>query len=165
MVYAWHAAQATDVGTRAGRVIYEAIGPLMRHAGEALSTRHGGPGPKDVRTDREFRQIATLLSRIGSIWPYLFDALDRENRAFTATLDAVRAECAANGVHLAPSTVESLDPLVRYRQALADLDDALQALQAHPGQPWADATVRRLRAGLAEAADIQGELIDRVLAV
>jgi hypothetical protein len=54
---------------------------------------------------------------------------------------------------------------VRYRQAQADLDAALLALQDHLGEAWADAAVRRLRAGLAEAADIQGELIDRVLAV
>lgn len=146
-------------------MIYEAIGPLMRHAGEALTTRHGERSPKDVRTDREFRQIATLLSRIGDIWPYLFDALDRENRTFAATLDAVRAECAANSVQLPEPTVASLDPLVRYRENLADLDATVLALQQHVGRPWADAAVRRLRAGLAEAADIQGELIDRALTV
>lgn len=146
-------------------MIYEAIGPLMRHAGEALTTRHGGSGPRDVRTDREFRQIATLMSRIGSIWPHLFDSLDRENRVFAATLDDVRARCGANRVDLPPPAVGSPDPLVRYREALADLDVVLVALQDHLGEPWADAAVRRLRAGLAEAADIQGELIDQALAV
>jgi hypothetical protein len=165
MLHACHAAQATDVATEAVRLIYEAIGPLVRHAGEALTSRHSGAGPKDVRTDREFRQIATLLSRIGSIWPHLFDALDRENRVFVATLEEVRAACAAHGVELPPPAVTSLDPLIRYREALAELDVAVQALQGHRGAPWADAAVRRLRAGLAEAAEIQGELIDQALSV
>lgn len=146
-------------------MIYEAIGPLMRHAGEALTTRHSGTGPKDVRSDREFRQVATLLNRIGWIWPRLFDSLARENRVFEQTLEQVRAECAANAVELPSSTVISTDPLVRYRECLRDLDLAVQALQAHVGEPWADSAIRRLRAGLAAAADIQGELIDQALAV
>lgn len=146
-------------------MIYEAIGPLMRHAGEALTTRHSGTVPKDVRSDREFRQVATLLNRIGSIWPRLFDSLARENRVFEQTLKQVRAECSANSAELPPPTVASTDPLVRYRECLLDLDRAVQALQTHAGRPWADAAIRRLRAGLATAADIQGELIDQALAV
>ena len=146
-------------------MIYEAIGPLALHAGEALISRHKGPGPKDVRADREFRQIALLMSRIGTIWPQLFDALDRENRVFMATLEDVRAQCAAHGVRLPPPAVTSLDPLIRYREALAELDEVVLALQGHWGKPWADAAARRLRAGLAEAADIQGELIDQALSV
>jgi len=146
-------------------LIYEAIGPLMRHAGEALTTRHSGTAPKDVRSDREFRQVATLLNRIGSIWPHLFDSLARENRVFEQTLERVRAECSANSAELPLPTVASTDPLVRYRECLVDLDRAVQALHIHAGEPWADAEIRRLRAGLAAAADIQGELIDQALAV
>src|SRR5689334_13439427 len=108
----------------ADRLIYEAIGPLMRHAGEALTTRHSGTAPKDVRSDREFRQVATLLNRIGSIWPHLFDSLARENRVFEQTLKQVRAECSANSAELPPPTVASTDPLVRYRECLLDLDRA-----------------------------------------
>jgi hypothetical protein len=146
-------------------LIYEAIGSLLSHAGEALATRHSGNGHKDVRSDREFRQIATLLSRIGAIWPNLFNDLQREIRAFEETLASVRTQCAANGVELPESTISSADPLVRYREALLDMDRALQTLQEHNGEPWREVAVRRLREGLADAAEIQGELIDQALAV
>jgi hypothetical protein len=147
-----------------GHVIYEVIGPLMRHAGEALTTRHGGNAAKDVRSDREFRQIATLLKRIGVIWPQLFANLDRENRVYAATLAEVRDQCAANGVELPAPTASSADPLIRYRENQLDLDRAVQLLQPHAKTEWGAAAVRRLRAGLAEAAEIQGELIDGALA-
>ncbi len=146
-------------------MFYEAIGALFTNAGEALSTRHGGDRPRDVRDQREFRQITSLLNRIGAIWPDLFASLDEEIGVLESARTDVLGIYAAAGITAPPIDAPNPDPLRRYRQVLADLDGIVEYSHSRASEPWAAQTISRVRRGLAESADIQGRLVDRALAV
>jgi hypothetical protein len=146
-------------------MFYEAIGALFQNAGEALSTNHGGDKPRDVRDQREFRQITSLLKRIGAIWPDLFASLDQEIAVYEATLADVAVVYANAGLPAPHISTPDSDPLKRYRQVLSDLDLIVEHSHASSELPWASATITRVRSGLIEASDIQGRLVDHALAV
>ena len=57
------------------------------------------------------------------------------------------------------------DPLARYRGLLRELDEIVILLHEHSRQPWAQDALRALRRGLADAADVQGRLVDEMLTV
>ena len=120
-------------------MFYEAIGALFQNAGEALATRHSGEKPRDVRDQREFRQITSLLNRIGAIWPDLFASLDQEVDVLETTLDDVATIYAAAGIPGPAISAREIDPLKRYRRVLADLDVVVEFTHARAEQPWAKA--------------------------
>ncbi len=147
-------------------MFYESIGALVGRAAEALAA----DDPRravDERGQRERRQIIKMLRRIGVIWPKLFRALDEESAILEAALrsaaEAVRAQ------RLAPAderaSAEAADPLVRYRRLLWELDELVILLHEQGEEPWAQDALRSLRRGLADAAEVQGRLVDDMLAV
>lgn len=147
-------------------MFYEAIGTLIENSADALTERHGDGRVKDVRDEREFRQILLLLRRVGAIWPDLFASLEEEIGVLDKTLAEVVAACPDLGGQLPGTRAgRSQDPLRHYREVLADLDTLVVALHARPEDPAAALAARAVRRGLAAAAEIQGELVDRMLAV
>ena len=58
-----------------------------------------------------------------------------------------------------------LATLARYRGLLRELDEIVILLHEHSRQPWAQDALRALRRGLADAADVQGRLVDEMLTV
>jgi hypothetical protein len=146
-------------------VFYEAIGMLVEHAGETLTARHADGREKDVRDQREFRQITTLLKRVGAMWPHVFTSLEAELDVLERTLDGAVAALPELSGQVSGGADRSEDPLQRYRQVLADLDVVVVTLHDRAGDPTAATVVRAVRRGLAEAAEIQGRLVDLALAV
>lgn len=146
-------------------MFYELIGDLLTHGGDALTDRHSDRGAGDERTQREFRQIALLMRRVGAIWPSLFASLEQETEILSATLDRVAAHLAQAGVGWEPTEPAGSDPLQHYRYLLTELDRMVIILHEAHDQPWAAEALRDLRHGLAEAADVQGELVDQALAL
>ena len=146
-------------------MFYESIGALLRQAAEALASDDPGR-PLDERGRRERRQITALLRRIGVIWPALFRALDEECAILQATLRST-AE-AARAHRLTPvdgrDSAAIADPLARYRRLLCELDELVILLHAHGQESWAQDALRAVRRGLADAAEIQGRLVDDMLA-
>ncbi|MBJ22757.1 MAG: hypothetical protein GY910_28605 [bacterium] len=146
-------------------MFYESIGAQLSQVSEALAA--DDPSRElDERGRRERRQMTTLLRRIGAIWPDLFCALKEESAILDATrrgaLEAVRAKgLIAPGEN--PGATAS-DPLERYRQLLCEIDELVILLHTQRGEAWAAETLRTLRGGLAEAAKIQGRLVDAMLA-
>ena len=147
-------------------MFYESIGALLGQAGESLAADDPRL-PVDERAQRERRQTTKLLRRIGAIWPQLFRALDEESAILEATLhtaaEALRAHRLA-GTDGRASTGEA-DPLVRYRRLLCELDELVIQLHEHSQETWAQDALRSLRRGLADAAEVQGRLVDDMLTV
>ena len=145
-------------------LFYETLGVLVRSAGEALE-RGDLAGERDERGHREFRQVTALLRRVGVIWPQLFGALAEESAILEETLRG--AVSVAREHALAPND-EALsqltDPLARYSRLLTDLDAAVVLLYEHYDETWAQEALRSLRRGLAAAAEVQGRLVDAMLA-
>ena len=146
-------------------MFYEAIGMLIENAGKTLTARHDDERDKDVRDQREFRQITLLLARVGAMWPHLFTSLGAELDVLDRTLADALAAVPDLPRPIAARPTPSDDPLQRYRQVLADLDAVVAALHEQPAEPGVEAARRRLRHGLAEAAELQGRLVDLALAV
>ena len=147
-------------------MFYEAIGAQLARAAEALAA-DDPRRPLDERGQRERRQTIKLLRRIGAIWPTLFRTLDEESAILEATL---RSAAKAARAHRLDVTDESAsadiaDPLVRYRGLLSALDELVILLHEHGEEAWAQAALRSLRRGLADAAEVQGRLVDDMLAV
>jgi hypothetical protein len=147
-------------------VFYEAIGTLIANSADALTERHGDGREKDVRDEREFRQITLLLRRLAAIWPDLFRSLEEELTVLDETLAAavaaypdLRAQLPGTGAPRSP------DPLTHYREVQADLDTAVITLHARHEDAAATAAARTVRRGLAAAAEVQGHLVDRALGV
>jgi hypothetical protein len=149
-------------------MFYDLVGNLLVRSGDALTERHGGGTSSDERTSREFRQISLLLRRLGEIWPDLFRSLFEESAVLAATRDEIfgSIERSLPNWERPPLDAGATgDPLRRYRSILIDLDGVVDLLHAHHDQEWADAALVGLRHGLAAAAEIQGRLVDRALAV
>lgn len=146
-------------------MFYELIGDLLTRGGDALTDRHSDRGSGDERTQREFRQIALLMRRVGAIWPSLFASLEQETDILSATLERVSGRLADAGLNWDRAVFSGSDPLQHYRYLLTELDRAVIALHEVHDQPWAAEALRDLRHGLAEAAEVQGELVDRALAL
>jgi hypothetical protein len=147
-------------------VFYEAIGTLIENSADALIERHGDGRVKDVRDEREFRQITLLLRRVAAIWPQLFRSLEEELGILDETLAEAVAACPDLGGQLQGTRAgRSPDPLMHYREVLADLDTVVIALHARHEDPAATFAARTVRRGLAASAEVQGNLVDRALAV
>jgi len=146
-------------------VFYESIGALLGQAAEALAADDPGR-PLDERGQRERRQIIALLRRIGVIWPKLFRALDEESAILDATLRSAAEAARAHRLVPADEAASAgiADPLARYRRLLCELDELVILLHEHGGEPWAQDALRSLRRGLADAAEVQGRLVDDMLA-
>ena len=146
-------------------LFYETIGSLVSGAGERL-VRSDLAGQRDERGQREFRQITTLLRRVGVIWPQLFAALAEESAILEETLRS--AASAARDHELTPKDADAVaevaDPLARYSRLLSALDAMVVLLYEHHDEPWAQDALRSLRRGLADAAEVQGRLVDAMLA-
>jgi hypothetical protein len=56
------------------------------------------------------------------------------------------------------------DPLARYRQLLCEVDELVILLHAQESECWTRQSLSALRVGLAEAAEVQGRLVDKMLA-
>ncbi len=145
-------------------MFYESIGALLGRAAEAVAA--DDPSRLvDERGQRERRGTIKLLRRISVIWPKLFQTLEEESAILEATLRS--AAEAARAHRLAPTDegTVSADPLERYRRLLYDLDELVILLHEHGQEPWAQDALRSLRRGLADAAEVQGTLVDDMLAV
>ncbi len=142
-------------------MFYESIGALLGRAAEAVAA--DDPSRLvDERGQRERRGTIKLLRRIGVIWPKLFQTLEEESAILEATLRS-----AVDAARRAPTdeVAVSADPLDRYRQLLYHLDELVIVLHEHGQEPWAQDALRSLRRGLADAAEVQGRLVDDMLTV
>ena len=146
-------------------MFYESVGALLGGAAEALAADDPNR-PVDERGQRERRQITVLLRRIGVIWPKLFQALEEESAILESTLRSTAETARAHQLAAAdgPTSAGIADPLVRYRQLLFDLDQLVILLHEHGQEPWVQDALRSLRRGLADAAEVQGRLVDDMLA-
>ena len=146
------------------RGFYESIGALVGRAAEAREADDPRT-PVDERGQRQRRGTIKLLRRIGVILPNVFAALDEESAILETTLRS--AVDAAQAHRLAPTDelADSADPLDRYRRLLYQLDALVIVLHEHSREPWAQDALRSLRRGLADAAEVQGRLVDDMLAV
>lgn len=147
-------------------MFYEAIGTQLGRAAESLAADDPSL-PIDERGQRERRQTIKLLRRIGSIWPQLFQALDEESAILEATLRSACKTARSNHLILQEDaeSVETRDPLARYRGLLRELDGLVIRLHERGHEPWAQDALRKLRRGLSDAAQVQGRLVDDMLAV
>ena len=146
-------------------MFYESIGAQLGRAAQALADDDPSRS-RDERGQRERRQIVSLLRRVGAIWPELFRALDEESKILEATLRSATAAARAQrlGPEGEPASAATVNPLARYRQLLCELDELVILLHEHGEQPWAQDALRSLRRGLADAAEVQGRVVDNMLA-
>lgn len=119
----------------------------------------------DERAARERRQLTALLRRVSAIWPDLFRAIDEECSILGETLRAASEAARANGLAVAesPSASGSRDPLARHRELLVGLDELVLLLHEQGHEAWAQDALRGLRRGLADAAEVEGRLVDGML--
>jgi hypothetical protein len=146
-------------------VFYESIGAQLGRAAEAL-TADDPARPVDERGQRERRQIISLLRRIAVIWPELFRSLEEESTILAATRNSAAEVVRAHGLDSAgePASAPLADPLARYRQLHCELDALVILLHEQGPEAWAQDALRSLRRGLADAAEVQGRLVDDMLA-
>ena len=106
------------------------------------------------------------MRRIGAIWPILFQALAQETAILEATLKSALESARENALPVPPSPDEPApaDPLERYRGLLREIDEILVEFHAREDEAWAGEAVRRVRRGLADAAEVQGRVVDAMLA-
>ena len=143
-------------------MFYEVIGGLLSRASEGLA--EGDAGRRDdERGRRAFRQVTTMLRRLGAIWPQLFAALEEESELLRQAWLLGRAALREHGVEIAAEE-EAADPLVRYAQLQRNLDAVVIALHRVESEAWARAALVEVRRGLARAAAVQGRLVDDMLA-
>ena len=144
-------------------MFYDALGSLVGQAGLALGERDER-GSQDARDERELRQIGLLLRRARGVWPLLFETLDAESRILECALDELDRAFEAQGLPPVDRS-EQTAPLDRYRDLELAIDRALERLLERANEEWSTTARRALRARLAEAAQIQGQLTDAMLAI
>jgi len=144
-------------------MFYDALGSLVGQAGLALGERDER-GAQDARDERELRQIGLLLRRARGVWPLLFETLDAESRILECALDELDRAFEAQGLPPVDRS-EQTAPLDRYRDLELAIDRALERLLERANEEWSTTARRALRARLAEAAQIQGQLTDAMLAI
>ena len=145
-------------------MFYESIGAQLSRAAEALAADDPSRAV-DERGQRERRATVKLLQRIGVIWPNLFQALDEETAILEATVCSTAQAARAHQLVATDPPAVSADPLARYRELLCELDALVILLHEHGQEPWAQQALRSVRRGLADAAEVQGRLVDDMLAV
>lgn len=144
-------------------MFYDALGSLLGQAGDALEQR-GEMQPDDLRTQRETRQIGVLLRRTRGVWPRLFETLLAETALLREGLEAANADLERHDFETSPAPAEA-DPLSDHRAVLRALDSTIDRLGELPPEAWSETALTRLRRCLAEAADVQGRLVDEMLAI
>jgi len=142
-------------------MIYEALGSMLGQAGDAVQTRQES-GLDDARSQRDIRQLALLLRRTRAIWPDLFSTLAAETEALERGLELANERLGAQDLERIVLPRET-DPLARYRHVNRALEEAIVRLGTCA--ETANAALREIRAHLAEAAEIQGRLIDHMLSI
>ncbi len=111
-------------------MFYEVMGALIKAAAQPVATQNA----QGDEVDRFHAQrVAQMLERIGGAWPYLVDALHRENEILAEALDIVP---------------EDSDPLAENRRLLVLAEQTMATTNDID-------TRRRLRTALAEAAHLQ----------
>ncbi|GEM_PF-1392713 len=106
------------------------MGALTKAAAQPVATQNA----QGDEVDRFHAQrVAQMLERIGGAWPYLFDALHRENEILAEALDIVP---------------EDGDPLAENRRLLVLAEQTMSTINDIDAR-------RRLRTALAEAAHLQ----------
>ena len=146
-------------------MFYELVGKLLENSGEAL-TRPTPEVPMDAeREQRQFRQIALLMRRVGAILPDMFSTLDRETEVLNSTLDSLVQGIREAGLDWEIPVTWPQDPLQRYRVLNFELERTVVLLHRYEEEAWANDALCILRHGVLEAAEIQGELVDRMLHV
>lgn len=143
-------------------MFYDALGSLLGQAGAAIDASYRIAAPADGRTQRESRQIALLLRRTRAIWPSLFATLARETEILRRGLEEANSVLTAHG-GAACSVDADDDPLLDYRRIGLALDSVVERLAAQADQAWAANALVALRRRLAEAAEVQGRLVDQML--
>ena len=144
-------------------MFYEVLGHLLALAGGGLpETASAAAG--DEFAQKQVRRIALLMRRVGAAWPALFGGVRRESEILRATLAAAREALAARGCPVAPELEGSGldDPLAEYRRLMNALDAAVTALHAQPGE-WPRAALAQVRRGLADAAEVQRQVLEGAL--
>ena len=152
--------------------LLEALAVAVLNPPSAMELAGGDIGPDDlVRVAQpgeaeELREhdLAAFLRRTGAVWPDLFATLQEETTALERSLTMANAHLSAAGRAQIPTSDEE-EPLARYNAIQRALDDAIQAFAPVAEDQWAEQALRELRNGLAEAAVIQGRLVDRMLEI
>ncbi len=143
-------------------MFYDALGSLLGQAGAAMVSSNADALPADDRTQRESRQIALLLRRTRAIWPRLFASLALETEILRRGLEEANAVLTARGLAACSAEADD-DPLLAYRRIGRALDSVVERLADQADQAWAAHALVALRRRLAEAAEVQGRLVDRML--
>ncbi len=145
-------------------MFYESIGASLGRVAETLEADDPSR-PVDERGQRERRRTVKLLRRIGVIWPKLFQTLEEESAILEATLRTAAEAAQAHRLAPADEGAVSADPLDRYPRLLYQLDEVVIVLHEHGQEQWAQDALRSVRRGLSDAAEVQGRLVDDMLAV
>jgi hypothetical protein len=144
-------------------MFYDAFAALINQSADAILQRQASPS-YDPRSQREGRQIATFLRRTSAVWSDLFTTLGAETEALERGLEAANHQLGAQDLALIPAA-SSNEPLERYRSVNRALDLVIECLTPLSREPWAKDALLEIRASLAEASEIQGRLVDRMLEI
>ncbi len=148
-------------------MFYEGLGLLLRRGAEVLERTP--PQADDERSQRQLRMLTSLVRRSGVVLPMMFGAVEDELRV----LERTRADLDRDLIRLgrrspcgaAPVPADGDDPLARLRRLRAQIDDGVVELhRCDADDPEVAAARRSLRRGLREAAEIEGKLVDAMLA-
>ena len=141
-------------------MFYEGIGRLIAESAALLAAGQEGD---DTKAQRAQRGIVTLLRRVGAVWPGVFDALREETAVLERTLARAREAAAAHGIEV-EAEAPVPDPVGHYGALERELDALVARFHGEGDADWAQSALRELRRGLAEAAEVQGRLVDAMLA-
>jgi len=141
-------------------MFYEGIGKLLSEAAAMLAAGQAGG---DAKAQRAQRGITTLLRRLGAVWPGVFDALRDETSVLETTLATARRVAELHGIEIARE-VSVADPVGHYAALQRELDSVVEGFHAAGDEAWAQSALRDIRRGFAEAAEVQGRLVDAMLA-
>ena len=147
-------------------MFYEGLGLLLRRGAEVLDRTP--LQADDERTQRQLRMLTSLVLRSGVVLPMMFAAVEDELRV----LERTRADLDRDLIRLgrpSPCGAQPVpagdDPLARLRRLRAQIDDGVVELhRCDTADPEVAAARRWLRQGLREAAEIEGRLVDAMLA-
>jgi hypothetical protein len=141
-------------------MFYEGIGKLLAEAASLLAAGQKGG---DAKAQRAQRGITTLLRRLGAVWPGVFDALRDETSVLEVTLASARKVATEHGIEI-EREARVTDPVGHYGALQRELDAIVERFHAAGDEAWAQSALRDIRRGFAEAAEVQGRLVDAMLA-
>jgi len=141
-------------------MFYEGIGKLLAETATILAA---GEVAADEKARRAQRGLTTLLRRVGAAWRGIFSALREETAVFEATLERARAAALQQGLAV-PAEPAVRDPVAHYGALQRELQAYIVLFHAEGGSDAATAALRDIRRGMAEAAEIQGVVVEQMLA-